>query len=243
MRRGTSDKKKPRIECLYSVLTALRYYATGSLFSVLGDAQGMSRMIVSRVISDVSTSIANHANEYIIFPNSNAEKIKVMQNYHELSRFPNILGCIDGTHVPIRTPKQDEHLYVNRKNFHSINVQGVCDSDLRFTNLVAKWPGSSHDSFIWTDSALSLKFESGEIGEGWLLGDSAYPLRPWMLTPYLQPSTPSEFRYNTRHMKARNTIERCFGVWKGRFRCLDKSGGPVLFDPTKACKLCCTICA
>lgn len=158
------EKKTKRNHALSvssQVLTELRYYATGSFFSLLGDSQGMSRMTVSRVISDISTSIANHADDFIKCPNTNAEKISVMQKYYDLSKFPNVLGCIDGTHVPIKTPCKDEHLFINRKNFHSINVQGVCDSDLRFTNLVAKWPGSSHDSFIWTDSVLSTKFDCG----------------------------------------------------------------------------------
>jgi hypothetical protein len=35
---------------------------------------------------------------------------------------PATIGCVDGTHVGC-TPKEEEHLYINRKNFHSINVQ------------------------------------------------------------------------------------------------------------------------
>lgn len=54
-----------------------------------------------------------------------------------------------------------------------------------------------------------------------MLGDSGYPLQPWLLTPILNaaPDTP-EFRYTERHMTARNCVERCIGVLKGRFRCL-----------------------
>jgi len=37
--------------------------------------------------------------------------------------FPNVIGCIDGTHVRIQAPVINEHEYVNRKNQHSINVQ------------------------------------------------------------------------------------------------------------------------
>ena len=47
------------------------------------------------------------------------------QQFYSLARFPGIIGAIDGSHVPIIAPKEDEHLFVNRKNFHSINVQ-VC---------------------------------------------------------------------------------------------------------------------
>lgn len=44
--------------------------------------------------------------------------------------FPGVIGCIDCTHVAIVPPKRDdpeypEHLYVNRKGYHSINVQLV----------------------------------------------------------------------------------------------------------------------
>ena len=44
---------------------------------------------------------------------------------------PGVVGCIDCTHVAIFPPKIDdehypEHLYVNRKGYHSVNVQLVC---------------------------------------------------------------------------------------------------------------------
>ena len=38
-------------------------------------------------------------------------------------RFPNVIGCIDCTRVKVIAPSQNEHEYVNRKAYHSINVQ------------------------------------------------------------------------------------------------------------------------
>jgi len=52
-------------------------------------------------------------------------------------------------------PHHSEHLYICRKGFHAKNVQVGCDSQLRFTNIAAKWPGSTHDSFMGQNSALS----------------------------------------------------------------------------------------
>ena len=37
--------------------------------------------------------------------------------------FPKVIGCIDGTQIPIQAPHECEPDYVNRKCGHSMNVQ------------------------------------------------------------------------------------------------------------------------
>ena len=49
------------------------------------------------------------------------------------------------------------------RSLTTINVQAVCDNELRITNPVAKWPGSSHDSYIWRTSGLRRQFEDSRI--------------------------------------------------------------------------------
>lgn len=38
---------------------------------------------------------------------------------------PGVLGCIDGTHVAILRPTENEESYYCRKQYHSLNVQLV----------------------------------------------------------------------------------------------------------------------
>ena len=38
---------------------------------------------------------------------------------------PGVVGCIDCTHIAIVKPVIDEHLFFNRKGYHSLNVQMV----------------------------------------------------------------------------------------------------------------------
>lgn len=69
------------------------------------------------------------------------------------------------------------------------------------------------------------------------VGDSGYPLEPWLLTPFGTPATAIEQKYNSLHSRTRNVVERCFGLMKSRFRCLDRSGGTLLYSPEKTCKI------
>ncbi|XP_069363515.1 putative nuclease HARBI1 [Maniola hyperantus] len=175
---------------------------------------------------------------WIQFPNSQEIRTLLARHY-ELFSLPGVLGFVDGTHINIKKPTAHEEIYVNRKSQHSLNVQIACDSQLKILNILARYPGSSHDSFIWCNSALRSKMQdlNAHGVECWLLGDSGYPSEPWLLTPILNAADGSqEAIYTARHIKARNCVERCIGVLKGRFRCILKHR-TLEYDPVKAGKI------
>ncbi|XP_042878236.1 putative nuclease HARBI1 [Penaeus japonicus] len=133
---------------------------------------------------------------------------------------PAVLGSIDCTHVAISRPPVDRpEIYRNRNGCFSINVQAVCGPALQFCNIISRWHGSAHDSYILSQSRLLQELEGG-LYRGYLLGDSGYPCRTYLLTPILNPINAQERRYNTAHIKTRNPIERAFGVLKRRFSIL-----------------------
>ncbi|CAC5373982.1 unnamed protein product [Mytilus coruscus] len=110
-----------------------------------------------------------------------------------------------------------------------------------FTNPVARWPGSTHDSHMLRTSNLRtvLERENNGLQNGILLGDSGYACKPYLITPYLRPSDQSQERYNGSHCRTRVTIERAFGWWKRRFHCLH---GEIRMHPERVCTIIGMIC-
>ncbi|KAL1468251.1 hypothetical protein MTO96_025559 [Rhipicephalus appendiculatus] len=78
------------------------------------------------------------------------------------SGLPDVVGAIDGCHVRIARPTESEQSYYNRKKFHSIILQGVCDADMMFIDVFIGIPGRAHDSRVLQDSLL-LRRSSGKV--------------------------------------------------------------------------------
>lgn len=84
----------------------------------------------------------------------------------EKAGFPSVIGCIDCTHIAILGPSHEEHNYINRKGYHSKNVQIICSYNLEILNINSRYPGSSNDAFIWRASQVKLVLqESYNRGE------------------------------------------------------------------------------
>lgn len=83
---------------------------------------------------------------------------------------------LDGTHIPIKAPRQHPQRYVNRKHFHLIQLQCVCLHNMQFSHVFVSYPGSVHDSRVLRNSDL---WDSGLLKCNFvhhILGDGGYPL-------------------------------------------------------------------
>ncbi|XP_061166258.1 putative nuclease HARBI1 [Saccostrea echinata] len=217
------------------ILIALRFYASGSFLQVLGDTTGVDKSTVSRIVLKVSQSLVSLAPRFIKWP-ADEELTSIKSEFLKLAGFPVVIGCIDGTHARIQGPSENEPAFVNRKGYHSINVQAICDNAGKFTNIVARWPGSTHDSHIFNMSGIKQDIERNfrSINDGIILGDSGYACKPYLMTPYLRPSSQAEERFNTAHSKTRVAIERKFGWWKRRFHVLHSE---IRMKPERVCTI------
>ncbi|CAJ1057880.1 putative nuclease HARBI1 [Xyrichtys novacula] len=169
LERSTARSRAVPVPTL--VLGTLGYLATGSFQREMADRAGVSQSTISRAMPTVVDQLIRLSNRYIKFPYGAVEQANIKTQFAAIAGFPNVIGAIDCTHVAIKAPSLDEYAYVNRKGVHSINVQIICDAQMNLLNIVARWPGSTHDSHIMYNSTVGERLQAGAVTDGWLLGE------------------------------------------------------------------------
>ena len=199
---------------LHQVCIFLRFTATGCMQSSVASWINVDRSTASQTVWRVAQSILKAHRD--IF---NIDVRSTNEGFLAKHGLPNMVGAIDCTHVRRVTPRRRLYpdAYINRKNYHSINVQAICDSDCIVTDVVAAWPGSVHDSRILKDSDIYSRLMSGEIS-GTLLGDNGYGMQPIYLVPFFESFGTS-----------RRTLQCWSQTWKSRYRTHLRSSEKVFY--------------
>ncbi|XP_011860176.1 PREDICTED: putative nuclease HARBI1 [Vollenhovia emeryi] len=74
-----------------------------------------------------------------------------MQFQNARQPFEGAIGAIDCTQqfLAILGPKDHEEAYINHHGYPSLNVQMICDPNLKILNVNARYPGARHDSYMY----------------------------------------------------------------------------------------------
>nr|XP_033800734.1 putative nuclease HARBI1 isoform X2 [Geotrypetes seraphini]XP_033800741.1 putative nuclease HARBI1 isoform X3 [Geotrypetes seraphini] len=227
---------------LVKLLSAIHFMASGSFQNTVAVVGGMEQSTFSRCFRQVLQAMTSRVRDYIQFPTQKQQWQDLKSDFCVVAGLPNVIGIIDCMHVALIPPRDREASFRNSKHFHSLNIQMVCDAHMNVLNVVPRFPGSCHDSYVLRHSALFRQFEEGMYGQGWLLGDAGYGCRPWLLTPVTHPKTPAEKRFNEAHISTHSVIERTFRALKSRFRCLDKASGALQYCPLKVAEIVLACC-
>lgn len=217
--RGQEFGGRDRVTLEKTVLITLRYVGHQGNIRLVSDIFDVADSTVVKCRDRVISALVSLKDTFIRWPTSEPNKQNIARKFEEKGGFPAVLGAIDATHIQIHPPDKHSQAYVNRKSYHSLILQAVCLPDMTFSNCYCGWPGSVHDSRVLRNSDL---WNEGLIacGEHHIIGDGAYPIKSWLLTPYRDNGnlTAQQKRYNYIHSSTRTVIERAFGLLKGRFR-------------------------
>ncbi|KAM3849816.1 uncharacterized protein ACN63O_020435 [Diretmus argenteus] len=229
--------------------------ATNLEFRSLSHLFGVGRSTACMITQEVIMAINNTMSKNFIKPPSGAELRAIMQAFRDKWHFPQVARAIDGTHIGIKAPSDTPTDYYNRKGFFSVLMQGVVDHRMMFWDVNIGYSGKVHDARVFVNSSLYRRGQAGTLLPGWtetfegvdvplvLLGDSAYPLLPWLMKPFPEGRgiTPEQVQFNHRLSQTRMTVERAFGRLKGRWRCLLKRNDTHITFISRTIMACCVL--
>ncbi|XP_066603775.1 putative nuclease HARBI1 [Prorops nasuta] len=196
------------------------------------------------VCNNIMEFLNNLAKSIIKFPETIEEKTEISNEFKTINNFPGILGCIDGTYITIRTPAHKiKSTYVNRHDIPSLTLQAICDAKKMFLDVFTGPPSKIHDARIFKLSFISSILPDICGNEWHILGDAAYPIKKYLITPYRDYGnlTEEQRNFNYKFSACRVKIENAFGLLKGRFRQLLRLDFHTVYRSCKFIIACCAL--
>ena len=240
------------------VAIAIWRLSTGNSFRSVAKTFAVAKSTAVKISREFCTEIARLSPQFIKFPSSRRENAQAIEKFKLCyePKLPQVVGAIDGTHVKIVAPNVEGKAdYFSRKQCYSITTQGVVGTNLIFYDIATGFPGSCHDARNLRNSSLFRRAQNNELLikpidvvenseiRPLLLGDRAYPLLPWLITPYqFGPAITGDQRnFNKRLSQSRVHSERAFGILKARWRSLLKRLDNRIENVSAVIITCCTL--
>lgn len=186
---------------------------------------GLGKGTVALYTSRVIIALNDLRDGFVVW--QDATDRKQISRRMEAEGFPDCVGFIDGTTIPLsQKPAVDGECYFDRKHRYSVSAQVVCDDRRRIISFYSGWPGSCSDSTVYREMQLSNNREKRLFfsPEEYLIADSAYPAdftHNTIVPSYKTSSLGSEkedFNKCVAHVRVVN--EHTIGVLKGRWSSL-----------------------
>ena len=231
---------------------ALYRLAHGVSFRVCAGVFNVGKTTAREAFEDFVSALITVKGNFIKFPSTLQEKKNSIDSFAGRSSLPNVIAAIDGTHIRIKAPKENQEDYFSRYHQYDVVCQGVVDGHTRFLDIVAGFPGSMHDSRVLRNTKISRFLNegfsvpqvkvNGKSVSPYLVGNSAYPLMTTILKPFSDSTTDSaEKKFNIELSRAHVAVECAFGVLKSRFQILMKKIDDTLERSNQIIVACCVL--
>ena len=220
------------IEPSVKLAVTLRFLASGCSYKSLSYHFRVAHNTICQFVPEVCEAIfSEYASEVVVCPRTPEEWLRVAEGFESKWNLPHCIGSIDGKHVAIRCPPRGGSLYFNYKHFHSIVLLALVDADYRFLFAEVGATGAGSDGGVFARSLLREMLDEESIGlpppsplpgsdvpmPYYIVGDDAFPMRPWLMKPIGARQLTKEQRiYNYRISRARRVVENAFGILVAR---------------------------
>ncbi|PKU84284.1 hypothetical protein MA16_Dca002797 [Dendrobium catenatum] len=215
------------------VAIALRRLSSGDSLLSIGLSFGLNHSTVAQVTWRFIETMEERGMHHLQWPNSEQEIKSIKYKFERVRGLPNCCGAIDTTHIMMCLPSADSSnkVWLDPEKNHSMILQAIVDPEMRFRDIVTGWPGSMNEFAILHDSGFFKLCEKGsrlngkmELKDGseiseYIIGDAAFPLLHWLLTPYQgKDLCASMIEFNKRHSATRIVAQRALARFKDMWR-------------------------
>ncbi|XP_042268951.1 uncharacterized protein [Thunnus thynnus] len=238
IKRRRTNYRVP-IEPRRRLAITLWWYARAEEYRSIANMFGVGIATVCIIVRQVTSAIVDRLYHRFVSLPSGQRLDDTMRAFQQRC-YPLCAGAIGGTHIPIAPPRDNPDHYINKRGWHSVILQAVVDHNVCFTDVYAGWPGSTCSATVLSSSDLYLKAEDRPDGYLFpreksilfdgveipvhLIGDTSFPLKPWLMKGYSQEHQLSleQRRFTYTLTSAHSVVDTAFTQLKGRWRCLLK---------------------
>lgn len=196
------------------VAVALIRLSSGESLANIGKSLRINQSTVSEVTWRFVEAMEGKGMHHLQWPSTEAEMEEIKSKFEKIHGLPNCCGAIDNTHIVMTLPTVDKSndVWIDREKKHSMVLQAIVGPDMRFCDALIGYPGSLSDALVLENSRFFKLCEEGErlngkkielqegkkLGE-YIIGDTGFPLLPWLVTPYQCTVPDHQAEFNKRH--------------------------------------------
>uniref|UniRef100_A0A3B5KIL0 DDE Tnp4 domain-containing protein n=1 Tax=Takifugu rubripes TaxID=31033 RepID=A0A3B5KIL0_TAKRU len=222
---------------------ALWWFARAGEYRTVSIMFGVGIATVCNIVRQVTSAILERLHQRFLSLPSDQRLDDVMAAFKERC-YPQCAGAIGTTHIPVSPvalsrDRPDD--YLNERAWVVLDVY-------------AGWPGSTSSASVLSCSDLHTKAEDQADGYLFpkevslmipvhLIGDTSFPLKPWLMKSYSLKDqlSPEQHRFTHTLSSACSVVDTAFTRLKGRWRCLLKKNDIDASNMSKVVVACCVL--
>lgn len=239
------------------VSQSFRYLASGSTFKDLHYAYRMGVSTISKIVNEVCEVIWILLNEECLPPLTQERFKSIALGFETKTQFPHCIGAVDGKHIRIIKPQDSGSLFWNYKDFFSVVLLAVADSQYRFMFVNIGAYGKDCDSSLFRETTLWKGILNNDLrlpnanplpGMGTdkvpyvFVGDEGFGIHENLMRPFSGKMLEQHKRvFNYRLSRARRYVECAFGILSNKWRIFHRPLNVSMELATKIIQACCVL--
>ncbi|XP_044161098.1 putative nuclease HARBI1 [Bufo gargarizans] len=226
MRRSISAEQR--------LIVTLRFLATGNSFASLHFEFLLGISTISGIVCHTCKVIWQRLRDAVM-PTPKAEDwLRIAEGFFQSAQFPNCIGALDGKHIRVKKPPHSGSRFFNYKQYFSVVLMALVDSNYKFVIVDIGAYGSTSDSRIFSVSRMGERLRENQLAlpEPRRLPGSAGPPAPFVIVadegfalshhlmrPFPRRDLDDRKRiFNYRLTRARRYVECAFGILSSKWR-------------------------